>query len=59
MNVLALTILISVLLVAIFIICFVAELTRNKRRGIEHDSLLPLEDDESTPPKKLSQPTIK
>ncbi len=45
MNVLALTILISVCLAGIFIVCFVAELKRNKRRGIEHDALLPLEDD--------------
>lgn len=45
MNVLALTILISVFLAAIFIVCFIAELKRNKRRGIEHDALLPLDDD--------------
>jgi len=59
MNVLALTILISVCLAGIFIVCFIAELKRNKRRGIEHDSLLPLDDDESTPPKKPSHPNIK
>ena len=47
MNVLALTILISVCLAAIFIVCFVAELKRGKRRGIEHVSLLPLDDDDS------------
>jgi hypothetical protein len=59
MNVLALTILISVCLAGIFIVCFIAELKRNKRRGIEHDSLLPLDDDESSPPNKLSKPNIK
>lgn len=47
MNVLALTILISVFLAAIFIVCFVAELKRNSKRGIEHDALLPLDDDSS------------
>lgn len=63
MNVLALTILISVCLAAIFIVCFIAELKRHKRRGIEHDALLPLEDDESStaPPQspQSSQPNIK
>jgi len=47
MDVLALTILISVCLAAIFIVCFVAELKRGKRRGIEHVSLLPLDDDDA------------
>lgn len=47
MNVLALTILISVCLAAIFIVCFIAELKRNKNRGIEQDALLPLDDDTS------------
>lgn len=59
MNVLALTILISVCLAGIFIVCFIYELKRNKRRGIEHDSLLPLDDDETSPPKKLSIPLSK
>lgn len=55
MNVLALTILISVCLAAIFIVCFVAELKRGQRRGIEHVSLLPLDDDTlSSAPKTSS-----
>lgn len=54
MNVLALTILISVCLAAIFIVCFVAELKRGKRRGIEHVSLLPLDDDTLSTPSNAS-----
>jgi len=50
MNVLALTILISVCLAAIFIVCFVSELKRNKHRSIEHDSLLPLSEDDIASP---------
>lgn len=46
MNVLALTILISVCLASIFIVCFIAELKRPSRRGLEHDALLPLEQDD-------------
>jgi len=48
MNVLALTILISVCLAAIFIVCFIVELRRPNRRGIEHHALMPLEDDATT-----------
>lgn len=48
MNVLALTILISVLLAVIFIVCFIGELRKTHKRGIEHHALMPLEDDEST-----------
>lgn len=60
MNVLALTILISVCLAGIFIVCFIAELKRNSRRGIEHDALLPLEDDAPiTPTPPPSQPNHK
>lgn len=45
MNVLALTILISVCLAAIFIVCFIGELRKPNNRGIEHHALMPLEDD--------------
>lgn len=45
MNVLALTILISVCLAAIFIVCFIAELKKPHKRGIEHHALMPLDDD--------------
>ncbi|MBT8045481.1 MAG: hypothetical protein KJO79_11065 [Verrucomicrobiae bacterium] len=48
MNVLALTILISVCLAAIFIVCFIGELRKPRKRGIEHHALMPLEDDQST-----------
>ncbi|MCP5536475.1 MAG: hypothetical protein H7A51_09620 [Akkermansiaceae bacterium] len=45
MNVLALTILISVCLAAIFIVCFIGELRKPRKRGIEHHALMPLDDD--------------
>ena len=45
MNVLALTIMLSLLLAAIFIVCCVNELKKPRRRGIEHQALLPLEED--------------
>ena len=45
MNVLELTILISVCLAAIFIVCFIGELRKPRKRGIEHHALMPLEDD--------------
>lgn len=48
MNVLALTILISVCLAAIFIVCFIGELRKSHKRGIEHDALMPLDDDPLT-----------
>ena len=57
MNVLALTILISICLASIFIVCFIAELKRGKRRGIEHVSLLPLDDDDATITTKSSPKT--
>ncbi|MBT8037028.1 MAG: hypothetical protein KJO21_05745 [Verrucomicrobiae bacterium] len=49
MNVLALTILISVCLAAIFIVCFIGELRKPHKRGIEHQALMPLEDDAPAP----------
>lgn len=45
MDVLALTILISICLAAIFIVCFIGELRKPHKRGIEHHALMPLEDD--------------
>lgn len=45
MNVLALTIMISLCLAAIFVVCFVYELRKPRRRGIEHQALMPLEED--------------
>ncbi len=45
MNVLALTILVSVCLACIFICCFIGEFRRSKNSSPERDSLLPLDDD--------------
>lgn len=48
MPVLYLTIFISLLLAAIFVVCFTAEAWRNKDRSTDRSALLPLlEDDES------------
>ncbi len=44
MNVLALTIFISICLAGIFVCCFAAECRRARRRSMERDSLLPLDD---------------
>ena len=44
MNVLALTILISLCLAGIFVCCFAAEWRRSRRSSLERDSLLPLND---------------
>jgi len=41
-NVLAITILISSCLAAIFVVCFAIETRRSRSSSIEHDSLLPL-----------------
>ena len=57
MIVLSLTILISVCLAAIFIVCCVGELRKPRKRGIEHHALMPLEDDScSDQPTRISQP---
>lgn len=45
MNVLALTIMISLLLAAIFVVCCISELRKPRNRGIEHQALMPLEED--------------
>ena len=45
MNVLALTILVSICLAGIFICCFIGEFRRSKDSSPERDSLLPLDDD--------------
>lgn len=45
MQVLAITLLISILLGGIFITCFAVEAWKKRKTSIEHDSLLPLEDD--------------
>ena len=48
-NVLALTIFISVCLAGIFIVCFAAEVRRSRRSSPERDSLLPLDLDTTLP----------
>ncbi len=55
MNVLALTILISVCLAAIFVVCFIGELRKPHKRGIEHHALMPLEDDAPVEPRPATQ----
>jgi len=61
MNVLALTILISTCLAAIFIVCFIADLKKKNHRSLEHDSLMPLNDDTepiTTPSQSPSQTNL-
>ncbi|MFK7909572.1 MAG: hypothetical protein AB8F34_03120 [Akkermansiaceae bacterium] len=45
MNVLALTIMLSLCLAGIFVVFFIYELKKPRRRGIEHQALMPLEED--------------
>lgn len=45
MNVIALTLLISLCLAGIFIVCFACESKRGRRRSLERESLLPFDDD--------------
>ena len=47
MQVIAITLFISLLLAGIFITCFAVEAWKKRKTSLEHDSLLPLEDDES------------
>jgi hypothetical protein len=42
-DVLAITILVSSCLAAIFVVCFAVETRRGRRSSLEHDSLLPLD----------------
>jgi cell division protein FtsN len=46
MNVIAITLFVSLILGIIFIVCFAVEATKKGKSSLEHDSLLPLEDDE-------------
>jgi len=48
-NVLALTIFISICLAGIFIVCFAAEVRRSRHSSPERDSLLPLDLEATTP----------
>lgn len=48
MNVLALTIMLSLLLAAIFVVCCIYELRKPRSRGVEHQALMPLEEDHYT-----------
>ncbi|MEM9081846.1 MAG: hypothetical protein AAGC74_14275 [Verrucomicrobiota bacterium] len=45
MNVLALTLLISLVLAGIFIACFTIELLKPRKSSLEQTALLPLDDD--------------
>ncbi|MEO1837496.1 MAG: hypothetical protein ABGZ49_18590 [Akkermansiaceae bacterium] len=51
MNVIALTILFSMTLAGIFIVCFATESSRKKESSLERDSLLPLQGDSHNPRK--------
>ena len=42
-NVLAITILVSSCLAAIFVVCFAIESRRSRRSSLEHDSLIPFD----------------
>lgn len=46
MNAIGITLFVSLILGSIFIICFAVEATKKRSSSLEHDSLLPLEDDE-------------
>ncbi len=51
MNVLAITILVSLCLRVTFRICFVMEAKRPNKRSPEQDSLIPFQDNSETPEK--------
>lgn len=48
MNALAITVLVSMALGGIFIVCFAAEAFRRRKSSPERDSLLPLQDDSNS-----------
>lgn len=48
MNVLAITIYLSLILAGIFITCFAAECLKRHKSSPEQDSLLPLDDEDAT-----------
>lgn len=50
-QVLAITILVSSCLAAIFVVCFAIESHRSKRSSFERDSLLPLDSSPDTEPR--------
>lgn len=49
MNVLSVTLVVSLLLSGIFVLAFLSEHVRRRDAGTEHDSLLPLDDGEPAP----------
>lgn len=51
MEVLALTILISLILAIIFLVCFTCEIVKPRKNSLEHTSLLPLDDEPKDNPK--------
>lgn len=45
MNVLALTLLISLILAVLFLVCFTCEILKPRKTSLEQTALLPLDDD--------------
>ncbi len=45
-------------LAAIFIVCFIGELKKTSKRGMEHNALMPLEDDTQPAPHTHNAETI-
>lgn len=56
MNVLALTILISLVLAGIFLVCFTFEVIKPRKTSLDQTSLLPLDDDPSAKPASEPSP---
>lgn len=54
MNVIALTLLISLCLAGLFVTCFIAECLKRNRSSPEQDSLLPLDDPTTLDPPQSS-----
>ncbi|MGJ8725979.1 MAG: hypothetical protein ACSHYB_15600 [Roseibacillus sp.] len=56
MDVLALTILVSLILAVIFLVCFTCEIIKPRKNSLEHTSLLPLDDEPVTAPVPTPEP---
>lgn len=56
MEVLALTILVSLILAIIFLVCFTCEIVKPRKNSLEHTSLLPLDDEPLVTPVPTPEP---